>query len=209
MAKSKKPEQDIYKALRQNHLIVWLVVICAFSSVVIIKFKSDKTVKEALQKTLVLDSKGEVIPLSWIDRNENIHIEIQNHLDHFLRYFYEYDGMSYKRRIEEHALWLGDKSVEDLYIKRTNDNWYDKVKQFQITQTLFFNPEDIQVAGNKEPYRFRVDATLVIKQGLDKKAYQFTATGNIALVDRNYPLNPHGLLITNFIEKSKEEIKED
>lgn len=206
--KTKRPEIDIYKSIRRNNLIVWglfalfLINIFVNSSVLI------KIYNLQMSKVLTFDKTGEVIPLQWVDREENIRIEIKNHLETFHRYFYQYDAYNYKERIEGHALWLADKSVEDLYVDRVNDLWFDKVRQFQIDQSLFINPEDITVTGNKEPYSFRVAATLIIEQGGKRNAYKFETTGNILLVGRNYPLNAHGLLITNFIEDTREIIQE-
>lgn len=207
-SKTNRPEIDIYKSVRRNNLIVWglfalfLISIFVNSSVLI------KIYNLQMSKVLTFDKTGEVIPLQWVDRDENIQIEIKNHLETFHRYFYQYDAYNFKERIEGHALWLADKSVEDLYVDRVNDLWFDKVRQFQINQRLFINPEDIIVTGNKEPYSFRVAATLVIEQGGKQNAYKFETTGNILLVGRNYPLNAHGLLITDFIEDTREILKE-
>lgn len=206
--KIKRPELDIYKSIRRNNLIVWglfalfLIQIFVNSSVLI------KIYNLQMSKVLTFDKTGEVLPLQWVDRDENIQIEIKNHLETFHNYFYQYDAYNFKERIEQHALWLADKSVEDLYVDRVNDLWFDRVRQFQIKQTVFIQPEDITVTGNKEPYLFRVKASLLIEQGGKQNVYKFETTGNIVLVGRNYPLNAHGLLITNFIEDTREIVKE-
>ena len=204
--KTKSPGIDIYRSLKRNNLIVWGVLILFLISIIINAVVLYNIYFMQMNNVLTFDKNGEVIPLQWVDRNENIKIEIKNHLETFHRYFYQYDAYNYKERIEQHALWLADKSVEDLYITRQNDLWYDKVRQYQIKQDLFINPEDIIVQGDKEPYSFQVTATLVIQQGGKKNSYKFETTGNILLVGRNYPLNPHGLLITNFIENSREQL---
>ena len=208
LGKSKRPEIDIYKSIRRNNLIVWGLFVLFLINILVNSSVLIKIYTLQMDKVLTFDKTGEVIPLQWIDREENIKIEIKNHLETFHRYFYQYDAYNYKERIEGHALWLADKSVEDIYINRQNDLWFDRVRQFQIDQTVFINPEAITVTGNKEPYSFRVAATLVIEQGGKQNAYRFETTGNILLVGRNYPLNAHGLLISNFIEDSREIIEE-
>ena len=97
--------------------------------------------------------------------------------------------------------------MEQLYIKRKNDGWYTKVLNYGIKQTIEILPEDIEIEGNSEPYSFRVRAVLSITQDDQTIRYSFETTGLIIFVSRNYPLNPHGLLITRFAENNRVEIK--
>ena len=207
--KTKKPDRDIYKSLKQNNLIVWGLLVSFVIVSVYNKYSSTKQHKELMNKVLFIGQSGAVLPTNWLDRNDVIHIELKDHLERFHKLFYEYDAYNYKENIEKKALWLADKSVEQLYTQRSNNGHFGQVRQFQMTQTLDLQPENIQVVGDREPYAFRVDATLIITNGNQKKAYQFTTQGNIITCSQNYPLNPHGFLITNFLEVSQKEIKID
>ena len=124
----------------------------------------------------------------------------------FHNYFYNYDRYNWKSQIER-SLWLGDKSVEKLFLKRENEGWFNDVTQLGITQQIFFDTDSIKVYGNKEPFEFTLPAILLIKNGPEKKYYQFRTSGMVITVNRNYPYNPHGLLITNFGEHNKLEVK--
>jgi hypothetical protein len=144
--------------------------------------------------------------MKWMQRDENIKVEIKDHLEKFHTYFYQYDAFSVEKNLEK-SLWFGDNSIEQLYIKRKNDGWYTKVSNYGIKQTIEILPENIEIQGNKEPYSFRVKAVLSITQDEQTVRYSFETTGLIIFVSRNYPLNPHGLLITRFAELNREEIK--
>jgi hypothetical protein len=144
--------------------------------------------------------------MKWMQRDENIKVEIKDHLEKFHTYFYQYDAFNVEKSIEK-ALWFGDNSIEQLYIKRKNDGWYAKVSSYGIKQTIEILPENFEIQGNKEPYSFRVKATLSITQDDQTVRYSFETTGLIIFVSRNYPLNPHGLLITRFAEINRNEIK--
>jgi hypothetical protein len=153
-----------------------------------------------------MDTNGEVIPMKWMQRDENIKVEIKDHLEKFHTYFYQYDAFNVEKSLEK-SLWFGDNSIEQLYIKRKNDGWYTKVSNYGIKQTIEILPENIEVQGNNEPYSFRVKAILSITQDEQTVRYSFETTGLIIFVSRNYPLNPHGLLITRFAELNRNEIK--
>jgi hypothetical protein len=201
-----KPKIDIYKTLIVNRLVVWGLTIAFIVSSAIFAFSINKLYSRQLNTVLVLDSSGEVIPMKWTQRDENIKVEIKDHLEKFHTYFYQYDAFNVEKSLEK-SLWFGDNSIEQLYIKRKNDGWYTKVSTYGIKQTIEIQPENIEIEGNSEPYSFRVKAILSITQDEQTVKYSFETTGLIIFVSRNYPLNPHGLLITRFAELNRNEIK--
>jgi len=201
-----KPQIDIYKTLVINRLVVWGLMISFVCSSAIFAFYINNLYAKQLNTVLVLDTNGEVIPMKWMQRDENIKVEIKDHLEKFHTYFYQYDAFNVEKSLEK-ALWFGDNSIEQLYIKRKNDGWYTKVSSYGIKQTIEILPENIEIQGNNEPYSFRVKAILSITQDDQTITYSFETTGLIIFVSRNYPLNPHGLLITRFAEINRNEIK--
>jgi len=203
----KNPKIDIYKTLLVNRMVVYALLLAFIIASLFFSISIKKLYTKQLNTVLVLDSKGEVIPMKWADRAENIKIEIADHLERFHNYFYAYDAYNIDRQLER-ALWYGDKSVEQLFIKRKNDGYYNRVKTYGIKQEIEIKPEDILIVGNNEPFTFRVKATLTIKQYEDYTFYTFETEGNIIFVSRNYPLNPHGLLITNFSEINRTQINQ-
>jgi len=201
-----KPKLDIYKTLIVNRMVVWGLVVAFIVSSAIFAYALNDLYTKQLNTVLVLDTDGEVIPMKWLQRDENIKVEIKDHLEKFHTYFYQYDAFNVEKSLEK-ALWFGDNSIEQLYIKRKNDGWYTKVLNYGIKQTIEILPEDIEIEGNNEPYSFRVKAVLSITQDDQTIRYSFETTGLIIFVSRNYPLNPHGLLITRFAENNRVEIK--
>jgi hypothetical protein len=201
-----KPKIDIYKTLIVNRMVVWGLTIAFIVSSAIFAFSINDLYSRQLNTVLVLDTDGEVIPMKWMQRDENIKVEIKDHLEKFHTYFYQYDAFDVERSLEK-ALWFGDNSIEQLYIKRKNDGWYTRVSSYGIKQTIEILPENIVIEGNNEPYSFRVKAILSITQDEQTVRYSFETTGLIIFVSRNYPLNPHGLLITRFAEINRNEIK--
>lgn len=206
--KEKNIKQDIYKFLVINNLIVWALVAAFCFSIIVLFNNQRKLTNELLQKVLVINFNGEVIPAKWQNRMDNIHIEIKEHINQFHYNFYTYDGFNMDKKIEK-SLWLADKTAEDLYIKRKNDGWFNRVKMYNINQEIIIEPQNITVKGNDEPFYFEVLATLIISQDNRSVKYSFTTTGNIIFVNRNFPLNPHGFLITNFNENNREELNEN
>jgi hypothetical protein len=60
-----------------------------------------------------------------------------------------------------------------------------------------------------EPYQFKTTAIFEINRGTVVDRYELVSTGNLIVVDRNYPTNTHGLLITNYFENTLKKINNE
>ncbi len=201
-----KPKIDIYKTIIVNRMVVYGLTIAFIVATIVQSISLRNLKKDFLNTIICLDYNSDVIPVKWMQRDENIKVEISSHLERFFDYFYHYDAFNVDKQLSK-ALWLGDKSVQQIYIKRKNDNYYSQISTYGISQSVEILPENIQIVGNKEPYAFRVRAIINITQDELTTKYSFEATGLIVLVNRNFPLNPHGMLITKYAETNKEKIK--
>ncbi len=204
----KKPEMDIYKAIRRNNTIVWGLVVAFLLGMLFFSVTMMKMYKYQMNHMLTLDKKGEVLPLTWIPRHENLVIEMKHHLEMFHKYFYEYDRYNWKEQIDK-SLWLADQSAEQLFLKRENEGWFTEVNNLGTSQRIILDTDSIQVYGVKEPFEFEVPAILIIENSTQRNIYQFRSRGYLITVNRNYPLNPHGLLITQYKETNKKLIGQE
>lgn len=200
---------NLYKKIRLNNAIVWTVVFAFTLTSIINAVVSRQNKKDILNGIMAVNQEGDIIPLKWLDRRENIHVEIKQHLKLFHEYFYQYNAYNVDTNISR-ALWLGDVSIEEMYTKRLNDGWYNKVVNLGILQKIDFDPDKIKIDGIKEPFYFEFPLTVTIEQGRSIKKYSFVTAGYIYVLEkRNFPLNPHGLYITQFSEHNKTELKDE
>jgi hypothetical protein len=84
-----KPKIDIYKTLLVNRMVVWGLAIAFIVSSLVFAFSINNLYSRQLNTVLVLDTNGEVIPMKWMQRDENIKVEIKDHLEKFHTYFYQ------------------------------------------------------------------------------------------------------------------------
>jgi hypothetical protein len=59
-----------------------------------------------------------------------------------------------------------------------------------------------QLDLQSNPYKFQTRTIFEINRGTVVDRYELISTGNLIVVDRNFPKNTHGLLITDYFEKS-------
>lgn len=195
----KTPYKNIYDTLRLNRFIVLALVIattltCTVSMLMVIKLH-----RESMDKAFVVNSEGEIIPLKLVAQQENLEIEALAHLEQFHNWFYGIDANTYARNMEK-ALWLGNSSVDGLYKQKMAEGLYNRLLQYSLVQSVLNIESEIQL--DKEPYGFETTIIFEINRGTVTDTYELITTGKLVHVDRSFPHNPHGLLITDFFENS-------
>ena len=203
MKNIKTPYKNIYQVLRLNRFIVIVAVIgtvisTGLSSVIIYKIY-----QSSVNSAFAIGTDGSVIPLKWVTQRENIEVEALSHLELFHSYFYNIDASNYKKNLEK-ALLLGNSSVDNVYRQKKADGVYNRLLQYSLVEKVISIDSKIDI--QKEPYEFRTITIFEINRGTVTDRYELTTTGNLISVDRNYPKNPHGLLITNYFENTLKKV---
>ncbi|MEE9361655.1 MAG: conjugal transfer protein TraK [Cellulophaga sp.] len=200
----KTPYKNIYNVLKLNRFIVLTVVIgavltCIVSVVLVVKLH-----KESVNNAFVVNTDGSVIPLKLVSQQENLEVEALAHLELFHTYFYHIDASNYEKHLEK-ALWLGNSFVDALYRQKKADGVYNRLLQYSLVQKVLSIESKIKI--QKEPYGFETKTIFEINRGSIVDTYELTTTGNLIHVNRNFPNNTHGLLITNFFENKLQKLE--
>ena len=197
--KTKTPYKNIYSVLKLNRFIVLSVVIGAVATCIISVLLVIKLHQETVNTAFVVNTNGSVIPLKLVSQNENLEVEALAHLELFHTYFYHIDTSNYEKHLKK-ALWLGNSSVDALYRQKKADGVYNRLLQYSLVQKVLSIESKINIQA--EPYRFETKTVFEINRGSIVDSYELITTGQLIHVDRNFPNNTHGLLITNFFENT-------
>ncbi|WP_339917156.1 conjugal transfer protein TraK [Yeosuana marina] len=202
----KTPYKNIYTVLKLNRFIVLAVVICAAIISIVSVVLVLKVHRDTVNHAFVVNTEGSVIPLKLVSQKENIEVEALAHLELFHTYFYNIDASNYEKNLEK-ALWLGNSSVDALYRQKKADGVYNRLLQYSLVQKVLSIKSEVDI--QKEPYTFKTTTIFEVNRGSVIDTYELKTTGNLIHVDRNFPNNTHGLLITNFFENSLRKIEQD
>ncbi len=193
------PYKNIYSVLKINRFIVLAVVAaclltCFFSILTVYRFN-----RSMLNSTFAVNTDGSIIPLKLVSQKENMEVEALSHLDLFHRYFYGIDESNYEKNLGK-ALWLGDSAVDNVYRQKKADGVYNRLLQYSLVQKVLSINTELTLMNKATS--FRTETIFEINRGSIVDRYQLITTGKLITVDRNFPNNTHGLLITNFFENS-------
>lgn len=202
----KTPYKNIYSVLQTNRFVVITVVMGALISSLFFGWLMYDMHRTALNSSFAINTDGSVIPLKWVTQKENLEVEALAHLELFHNYFYNIDASNYVRNLEK-ALWLGNSSVDNLYRQKKADGVYNRLLQYSLVQKVLSIESQLDLQS--EPYQFKTTTIFEINRGTVVDRYVLVSTGNLIVVDRNYPTNTHGLLITNYFENTLKKIKNE
>ncbi|MFD0836673.1 conjugal transfer protein TraK [Mariniflexile aquimaris] len=196
--------KNIYAILNINRFIVISVILCALGSSAFSGWIVYDIHKKALNNAFAINTDGSVIPLKWVTQKENFQVEALAHLELFHTYFYNIDASNYEKHLEK-ALWLGNSSVDNLYRQKKADGVYNRLLQYSLVQKVLSIESQLDI--QTEPYQFKTTTVFEINRGTVVDTYELVSTGNLLVVDRNYPNNTHGLLITNYFENTLRKVQ--
>jgi len=202
----KTPYTHIYAVLKINRLIVISVVIGATLSMVFSGWMVYTTFQKALHSAFAISTTGEVIPLKLIAQKESQEVEALAHLELFHKHFYNIDASNYKENLEK-ALWLGNSSVDAVYRQKKADGVYNRLIQYSLVQRIRNIESEVNL--DTDPFSFKTTTRFEINRGAITDVYELVTTGNLIAVDRNFPNNPHGLLITDYFENSLRKLTDE
>ena len=195
----KTPYKNIYNMLKLNRFIVLAVVVCALLSSTFSLWMAFTANKNAMNSAFAINTDGSIIPLKLVTQKENFKVEVLAHLELFHQYFYNIDASNYERNLEK-ALWLGNSSVDNLYRQKKADGVYNRLLQYSLVQKVLST--NSRITENNGAYTFTTTTIFEINRGTIIDTYELVSTGNLIMVDRNFPNNPHGLLITGYFENT-------
>jgi hypothetical protein len=202
----KTPYRSIYSVLKINRFIVLTAVCGAVISSLYFGWMVFDIHRSALNNAFAINTDGSVIPLKWVNQKENLEVEALSHLDLFHTYFYNIDATNYERNLEK-ALWLGNSSVDNVYRQKKADGVYNRLLQYSLVQKVINIESEVNI--EVEPYTFETRTVFEINRGKIVDRYELISSGNLINVDRNFPNNTHGLLITNYFENTLKKMNDE
>lgn len=202
----KTPYRNIYTVLKINRFIVITAVCGAVISSIYFGWMVFDIHRSALNNSFAINTDGSVIPLKWVSQKENFEVEALAHLELFHTYFYNIDATNYERNLEK-VLWLGNSSVDNVYRQKKADGVYNRLLQYSLVQKVISIDSEVNI--ELEPYTFTTKTIFEINRGKIVDRYELVSSGNLINVDRNFPNNTHGLLITNYFENTLKKLKDE
>lgn len=202
----KTPYRNIYTVLKINRFIVLTAVCGAVISSIYFGWMVFDIHRSALNNSFAINTDGSVIPLKWVSQKENLKVEALSHLELFHTYFYNIDATNYEKNLEK-ALWLGNSSVDNIYRQKKADGVYNRLLQYSLVQKVISINSEVNI--ELEPYTFTTKTIFEINRGKIVDRYELVSSGNLINVDRNFPKNTHGLLITNYFENTLKKLNDE
>ena len=171
-------------------------------SVVSAAYFSYQTYLHSRNHVYAIDSKGQMIPLTLIDEKKDRIRQVMANADLFVNYAYDIDAFNYKEK-KEKLSWLLDNHVIRIFKNKENAGYYNQLLQYNIIQHAKVLPETMKWSEENGKYTLRFISQIQIINTGQKQVYNIQIKLNMIDVSINYPYNPYGLLIVDYVEENK------
>ena len=201
-----KAENDIRKILIRNSLITYAAVAIALGAMILNFLTTKSAVEESRKYLYMVRESGEIVPMEYLNRRENLSIEVKHHLQMMVDNFYTLNQFNWEEKSVNKAFWLGD--FENLHTARQNKGYYNRFIQYNVEQQADLRPHNIELELADNEYRFKIMIDLKVSQtGGASSKWVIFAKGKVSEKTRNFPHNPHGLWISEYLEEQIVEVE--
>lgn len=194
-----KVGEDFFTVLKKNNTTVWVVGFIAILSVLGSLFFAYTVYKDSTNNIYSINEKGELIPLKKIDIQNADLIQAKANLELFIDQYYNLDALSMKRK-RERVLWLVGQQPSLIVKDRASKGYFDEFLSIAgLTQNAEILQQTLKISKDA-PYTAEFVVRIQRINGGVSEFYNSTIKLKMERVNRNFPYNPYGLLITQFSE---------
>lgn len=197
-----KVGENIFYKLKRNNVAVYVMAVITLVSVVSSAYFSYQTYLHSRNHVYAIDSKGQMIPLTLIDQKKDRIRQVMANADLFVNYAYDIDAFNYKEK-KEKLSWLLDNNVIRIFKNKENAGYYNQLLQYNIIQHAKVLPETMKWSEENGKYTLRFISQIQIINTGQRQVYNIQIKLNMIDVSINYPYNPYGLLIVDYVEENK------
>lgn len=197
-----KVGENIFYKLKKNNVAVYVMSVITLVSVVSAAYFSYQTYLHSRNHVYAIDSKGQMLPLTLIDEKKDRIRQVMANADLFVNYAYDIDAFNYKEK-KEKLSWLLDNNVIRIFKNKENAGYYNQLLQYNIIQHAKVLPETMKWSEENGKYTLRFISQIQIINTGQKQVYNIQIKLSMIDVSINYPYNPYGLLIVDYVEESK------
>lgn len=194
--------ESFYNVLKKNNTATWVSGSVAIATIIGAFWFSYSVYQSSTNNIFAINEKGELVPLKKIEIQHADLIQAKANLEYFVENYYNLDAYSMKRKREK-VLWLVGEQPTNVVKDRARKGYFD---EFLTIAGLIQSAEILQntLKINKEaPYEAEFVVRIQRVNGGVSEYYDSYVKLSMDKVERNYPYNPYGLLITQFSESLK------
>lgn len=202
-----KVGENIFYKLKKNYTVVYIMGAITIIAIVSSAYFSYQTYLYSRNHIYAIDSKGQMLPLTLLDGKKDRMKQVMANADLFVNYAYDIDAFNYKEK-KERLSWLLDNQVIRIFKDKENQGYYNQLLQYNIVQHAKVLPETMQWTEENGTYTLRFISQIQIINTGEKQVYNIQVKLRMIDVSINYPYNPYGLLIVDYVEEQKQLIQD-
>lgn len=192
--------KNIYSSLKKNNI----AVLCISAVCIIVTGISSVTTfliyRESQKNLFAIGDKGNLVPLVKLNEKEDKLKQVRANLDHFVSLYYDIDGYTMREK-KEKVFWLVGSQPTEIIKDRDRKGYFNEFMSISgLIQHASINQKSWKISGYDAPYDIGFTVNISRINGTTINNYVCNVSVTLEETNRNYPLNPYGLIITKLAE---------
>lgn len=200
MEQNNKIGDNLYTALKKNNVRVYSVsIVCLIISLASLGF-AYMVYQNSLSNIYGINPKnGDLAQLSKLEGKEGDMIQLKANVSYFVDNYYSLNAFNMKSKREK-VFWLVGEKPTVIIKDRANKGYFDNFLTIAGLQQNAQILEQTLKISDTEPYQASFTIRITRTNNGVSEYYNNFVTMTLVKVNRNYPYNPYGYLITQFSE---------
>ncbi len=195
-----KVENNLYSMFKKNNLVVWLMAIVTIVVVIGSFLFCFLVYQQSQQNLFAISDKGVLVPLEKLDDKKDKIKQVKANLDYMVSLYYDIDGFTMKDK-KEKLFWLLGQQPTTLVKDRDAKGYFNTFLSINgLVQHAYIDQSSWKIYSLDTPYKVSFKVIIVRINNGSKTYYTSEIIASLEDVNRNYPYNPYGLLITSLSE---------
>lgn len=189
---------NLVKERMKSKTTVWAIAIVAIVAIGT-TWGIPSMVAGYLNDTVLVTKEGDVVRVGSASSISALQVEILSHLDYTFNTYYTYNQANVDAKRETGGYLFSTGALRDMEAKWAN--WVVDVKSQGLVQTTVLVPESVQVTNNtEEGFHIVAEAIMSVQNESYINKYRLTIEGDVLRIERNFPLNRHGMQYFNYAD---------
>jgi conjugative transposon TraK protein len=188
---------DLSKIRKQSNRVLYLSLILTFVATLLNGYLTYLTNESAKNNFYLLDNGQKLAAVRIRNYQRAVDILCEGHIRNFHQLFFglEADMRYIKRNIEGQALYMGDHSIQRMYNRLVDQNYYEDVAKSGYS--IEVEMDSVQIDYSRYPFAFRFSGKQrILKNG--RTEYRNLITQGYLEETKSSPNNLNGLKIIQF-----------
>lgn len=153
-------------------------------------------------KVVVVKENGQRVDAAILDQEETFKAQASLLIDRAFSFANSGDRFTYRDNQAKTLFLMDARSANRIFKAYEKQKVYADMLSKGTVYSASIDPKSIEIFGNSEPFNCRFTGWITIKENGTLTKFKADCSGKLIYYTPNYPYNPHGFFLTEYVQNT-------